>query len=121
MRRADVALYAGKEQGKNCVVVFHDDLHARMVQRISARAALQRGLDYEEFVVLYQPIVALDTGRIVRAEALLRWEDPERGMAAGVVPLAEKADRAARALGDGVRVPSWPPGEQFTEIRCGWG
>jgi diguanylate cyclase (GGDEF)-like protein/PAS domain S-box-containing protein len=93
MRRADVALYAGKEQGKNCVVVFHDDLHARMVQRIGARAALQRGLDYEEFVVLYQPIVALDTGRIVGAEALLRWEDPERGTVGPLefVPLAEES------------------------------
>jgi diguanylate cyclase (GGDEF)-like protein/PAS domain S-box-containing protein len=92
LRRADLALYAGKEQGKNCVVEFHEKLHTQMVRRVAARADLQQALEQNQFVVMYQPIVEIDTDKLVAVEALVRWEHPDRGrvMPNDFIPLAEE-------------------------------
>jgi diguanylate cyclase (GGDEF)-like protein/PAS domain S-box-containing protein len=92
LRRADLALYAGKEQGKNCVVEFHEELHTQMVRRVAARADLQQALEQDQFVVMYQPIVAMDTDTLVAVEALVRWDHPDRGrvMPNEFIPLAEE-------------------------------
>jgi diguanylate cyclase (GGDEF)-like protein len=93
LRRADLALYAGKEQGKNCVVEFHEELHTQMVRRVAARADLQQALEQNQFVLMYQPIVAMETDKLVGVEALIRWEHPERGrvMPTEFIPLAEES------------------------------
>lgn len=55
-------------------------MHSEAVRRLSLRGALQPALEREEFVLLYQPLVDLDTGRVRDAEALLRWNHPEHGL-----------------------------------------
>jgi diguanylate cyclase (GGDEF)-like protein len=80
LRCADLALYSAKERGKGQLVRYDPGLHARMLDRLSLRSDLQRAVKAEEFFVLYQPVVDIDTGQIVSAEALLRWRHPTRGL-----------------------------------------
>ena len=80
LRCADLALYAAKERGKGQVLRYHDDLHARQLERLSRREDLRRGVGAGEFVLHYQPIVSLLTKTIVGAEALIRWQHPEQGL-----------------------------------------
>jgi diguanylate cyclase (GGDEF)-like protein/PAS domain S-box-containing protein len=80
LRCADVALYSAKERGKGQLVRYDSGLHARMLDRLALRSELQRAVEAEEFLLHYQPIVAIDTGQIVGAEALVRWQHPTRGL-----------------------------------------
>jgi diguanylate cyclase (GGDEF)-like protein/PAS domain S-box-containing protein len=80
MRCADLALYSAKERGKGQLVRYDSDLHARLLDRHALRSELQRAVEAEEFFLNYQPIVAIDTGEIVGAEALVRWRHPTRGL-----------------------------------------
>jgi EAL domain-containing protein (putative c-di-GMP-specific phosphodiesterase class I) len=72
--------------------MFDEGARARMELRVSVGEGLRRALDREQFAVLYQPVVSLATGKMVGAEALLRWNDPERGVIGPdqFVPLAEE-------------------------------
>ena len=80
MRCADVALYAAKDRGKGQVVLYHGELHNRMLDRVARRSDLDRGFRAGEFVLHYQPIVSIDTGEIVGCESLVRWQHPVRGL-----------------------------------------
>jgi len=93
MRCADLALYAAKERGKGQVVRYHDDLSTRMLDRITHRSDLQRALEGEELLLMYQPIVSIESGEIASCEALLRWQHPVRGLVDPMefVPLAEES------------------------------
>lgn len=72
MRRADLALYRGKEQGRGSVVCWDAQIEARQTERQRAIAQLRAALNEGRAIAAYQPIVALDSGRIVSLEALLR-------------------------------------------------
>ena len=92
LRNADVAMYTAKAAGKNRVQVFSPDMHVRVIERRELMADLQRALERDEFVLHYQPIIELATGRIVALEALVRWQHPRRGMVPpdDFIPLAEE-------------------------------
>jgi diguanylate cyclase (GGDEF)-like protein/PAS domain S-box-containing protein len=91
LKSADMALYHAKDQGRDCYQFFKPDLNARAIERQSIEAGLHRALDRREFVLLYQPMMNLKTGGIVGAEALIRWQHPDRGLLdpALFVPIAE--------------------------------
>jgi diguanylate cyclase (GGDEF)-like protein/PAS domain S-box-containing protein len=91
LRNADVAMYMAKEQGKGRYRIFEPAMHAAVLERLELRADLERALEHEEFVLHYQPIVELETQRIVAMEALLRWQHPTRGLVPPneFIPLAE--------------------------------
>jgi diguanylate cyclase (GGDEF)-like protein/PAS domain S-box-containing protein len=91
MRCADIALYAAKDRGKGQVVLYHQDLNTRMLERLKQRSDLERAIGAGEFVLHYQPIVVIDTGSIVGYEALIRWQHPTRGLVSPLefIPLAE--------------------------------
>jgi len=78
LRDADTAMYDAKHSD-NRTAVFSESMRLRLTPATAERR-LQRALDDGEFRLLYQPIVALRTSRIVGCEGLLRWDDPERGM-----------------------------------------
>jgi diguanylate cyclase (GGDEF)-like protein/PAS domain S-box-containing protein len=92
LRDADVAMYMAKSSGKGRYAIFEPGMRSGTLERLQLAADLQRAIEHEEFVVLYQPTVELSTGRIVGVEALVRWDHPERGLLLPEVfiPLAEE-------------------------------
>jgi len=92
LRNADVALYHAKEKGKGLCEVFEPGMRAAVIQRLELEADLHRAVERSEFLLHYQPIVDLQSHRIVGAEALVRWRHPQRGMLAPgeFIPLAEE-------------------------------
>jgi len=94
LENADSAMYRAKETPGNCWEVFSADLAARAHTRVLVEAGLLDGLDRDELVLHYQPIVELGSGRTVGAEALVRWNQPERGFLLPIdfVPIAEQSD-----------------------------
>ena len=79
LRNADVAMYRAKREGKGRVVLFEASMHTAVRERLELEADLRGAVDRGEFALVYQPIVALASGRLVGAEALLRWDHPVRG------------------------------------------
>ena len=80
LRRADIALYESKRQGRGRATVFHPALDTLVRERGDLLAGLARALERSEFVVHYQPRLDAATGAVVAAEALVRWQHPERGL-----------------------------------------
>ncbi|WP_092542012.1 putative bifunctional diguanylate cyclase/phosphodiesterase [Actinoplanes derwentensis] len=80
IRDADLAMYAAKKAGRDRAVSYEDSMFAAAVAEAEARSELERALDRNEFVVFYQPIVDLPSGRPIGVEALVRWQHPERGL-----------------------------------------
>jgi diguanylate cyclase (GGDEF)-like protein len=80
LRDADTAMYQAKERGRSRHEVFDAPARKRVMDRLDTEVALHRALERDEFRIWYQPEVALDDGRIVGLEALLRWEHPEWGV-----------------------------------------
>ncbi|HEX6633502.1 MAG TPA: PAS domain-containing protein [Usitatibacter sp.] len=93
LKNADAAMYHAKELGRNGFRLFSTELAERRSQRLQVETALRRALRANELALHYQPIVDTDTGEVRRAEALLRWHDPDRGLVLpqGFVPLAEES------------------------------
>jgi diguanylate cyclase (GGDEF)-like protein len=92
LRDADAAMYAAKSRGPGVIEVFDDAKSLRSLDRLSIRSELLRALDRNQFEVVYQPIVDLETGQPIAVEALLRWTHPERGQISPdvFIPLAEE-------------------------------
>jgi len=100
LRDADTALYAAKSRGRNRMVRFNEELHARAVRRMQIESDLRLALRDNQLFVQYQPQVDLRTGRVVGVEALCRWRHPEHGLIAPAefIPVAEEC-RLIGALG----------------------
>jgi diguanylate cyclase (GGDEF)-like protein/PAS domain S-box-containing protein len=77
MRRADLALYRGKEQGRGAVVCWDEQIEARQSERQQAIVRLRSALNAGRAVAAYQPIIELATGKVVSVEALLRLRDAD--------------------------------------------
>jgi diguanylate cyclase (GGDEF)-like protein/PAS domain S-box-containing protein len=92
LRDADAAMYRAKELGKARCEVFDASMHERAVERLDLEGGLRRAVEREELRVLYQPQVEMASGEIVGAEALVRWQHPERGLVVPPVfiPIAEQ-------------------------------
>jgi diguanylate cyclase (GGDEF)-like protein/PAS domain S-box-containing protein len=91
MKRAQVALYAAKREASGVCRVYSPELDDRFRHRQALRQSLQRGINEQQFVLHYQPVVDLETGGIVGVEALLRWNHPEFGVQRPdlFIPIAE--------------------------------
>ena len=92
LRDADIALYRAKAQGRACHIVFDAAMHTQAVALLQLENDLRRALDRAEFVLHYQPVVALESGATIGFEALVRWQHPRRGLIypADFIPLAEE-------------------------------
>jgi len=91
---ADAAMYRAKDNGGNGYELFNPQLATQAHERLRLEAALYDGVERDELVLHYQPIVDLPSRRTVGAEALVRWEHPERGLLlpGHFVPVAERSD-----------------------------
>lgn len=90
VRDADSAVHSAKENGRNRVVIFHENMRLLAFQRVETERALRRAIRNEEFYLVYQP--TYDTrGSLTGFEALVRWDSPERGTVSPMefIPLAE--------------------------------
>lgn len=103
LSNADAALYRAKEQGRGRFAYYSDDLTLYARQRIDLEARLRGALAQNQFLVYYQPQTDIKTGRIVGAEALVRWNDPVEGLIAPArfIPIAEDTGLIG-AIGDWV-------------------
>jgi EAL domain-containing protein (putative c-di-GMP-specific phosphodiesterase class I) len=94
LRDADIAMYMAKQSGKAHHEVFQPGMRQDMIDRLEMRVELGEALARNEFVLHYQPIVEVETGRPVGIEALLRWDHPRRGRVEPMqfIPLAEETE-----------------------------
>ena len=92
LRDADAAMYLAKERGRARFEVFDEAMRDQSTERLGMENALRRAPERGELRALYQPIVRLSDGVVIAAEALVRWEHPDRGLleASQFVPLAEE-------------------------------
>ena len=92
LRDADTAMYRAKADGRARYEVFDREMHLHAVSLLQLETDLRRAVERDEFILHYQPIVALDSGSLTGFEALVRWNHPTRGMLppADFIPLAEE-------------------------------
>jgi diguanylate cyclase (GGDEF)-like protein len=92
LKKADMALYRAKEEGRGRYRFFEPEMDARMQRRRALELDLRKAMVLKQFEVYYQPLVNIETGKVACFEALLRWHHPERGMVApnDFIPLAEE-------------------------------
>ncbi|MGZ5608345.1 MAG: EAL domain-containing protein [Methylobacter sp.] len=92
MDHADAALYQAKDQGRGCYAYFSEDQTIAARERIALETRLRRAIEQNELRVFYQPQVDIESGRIVGAEALIRWQDPSEGLIPPIrfIPIAEE-------------------------------
>ena len=100
---ADTAMYRAKERGKNNFQFYTADMNARAIERLKMEYSLHRALAQDELDVWYQPKVELASGRIIGAEALLRWHHPDMGLISPgqFIPIAEESSLIT-SMGDWV-------------------
>lgn len=94
LKHADIAMYAAKQSGRNQYAFFSMQMNHQLQQRIETIQGVRTALDQGHFHLEYQPVVDLSTNRIRAAEALLRWNHPERGLIPPglFIPVIEDSD-----------------------------
>ena len=93
LKKADIAMYQAKAAGRDAWRQFSDHMHVETLGRHRVRSALHQAIERGEFKLHFQPQIDLDSGRVIGAEALLRWTHAELGAVPPVefIPLAEES------------------------------
>ena len=93
-RDADTALHKAKSQGPNSYVVFDPRMHAQVTELLTLETELRKAISQKEFILYYQPIICLKSGRVDGFEALIRWMHPENGLVPPniFIPVAEETE-----------------------------
>lgn len=92
LRDADIAMYRAKEKGKARYEIFNRIMYTQAFKQLQLENDLRQALERQEFLVHYQPIVSLTTGKLTGFEALIRWQHPKKGLVspAEFIPIAEE-------------------------------
>ena len=114
MRRADIAMYRAKRQGRDCYAWFDKSMEQELNMRGSLEAGIRRGIPNKEFVPFYEPQMELASKRLTGFEMLARWQNPVQGMISPEVfiPVAEESGLISDLSLDVMR-------QAFTDA-CGW-
>jgi diguanylate cyclase (GGDEF)-like protein/PAS domain S-box-containing protein len=93
LRNADVAMYAAKTSGRNAYRVYCEELASEQRDKRTVEQQIRKGLREDEFCLHFQPQISLSTGAVIGAEALIRWNHPERGLLlpGQFIPVAEES------------------------------
>jgi diguanylate cyclase (GGDEF)-like protein/PAS domain S-box-containing protein len=92
LKNADTAMYKAKARGGDCFIMYSAEMSAGARSRLSMENALFHAIDRKELLLHYQPLISAKTGRLVGAEALIRWQHPEYGLVSPgqFIPIAEE-------------------------------
>jgi len=92
LKKADMAMFRAKDAGRNTYRFFNEEMNEDAVEQITIHAGLWRALEAEQFVLHYQPQIEIASGRLIGAEALLRWSHPDLGLVSPgrFIPVAEE-------------------------------
>ena len=112
IQHADIAMYDSKHRSRNAWQAFTPELARRQQDRLQIETQLRRAVDNQEFRLVYQPQVDLRRGRIVAAEALIRWQNHQLGELRPDLFISH-----AETTGDIVRIGSWVLREACRQVR----
>ncbi|MBF0459410.1 MAG: EAL domain-containing protein [Nitrospirae bacterium] len=103
LKQSEIALYHSKKSGKNMFTFFNADMDAMIHERIQLENELRHAIDNNELIVHYQPQIDIKNGNLIGAEALVRWQHPQRGLIPPYkfIPIAEDTGLII-PLGEGV-------------------
>ncbi|MGB5953206.1 MAG: EAL domain-containing protein [Ornithinimicrobium sp.] len=111
LRDADTSMYAAKARGRNNIQVFRPEMHTAALARVRIQDELQTAVQEGQLILHFQPFVELSTGRIVGAEALVRWSHPSRGVI-GPGEFIEVAEETGRI----VEIGQWVMVEALSQL-----
>jgi diguanylate cyclase (GGDEF)-like protein/PAS domain S-box-containing protein len=113
LRMADIAMYRAKQGGQDGYAFYSQEMNHSALDRLKIESGLRRGIERNELLLHYQPKVDIASGRIVGAEALVRWHHPERGLVPpnDFVPIAEESGLI-------VRLTAWVLEEALRQARA---
>ncbi len=80
LRHADVAMYRSKADGRNTFHFYVEEMTNKVLKRIDMQSRLRKALENKEFIVYYQPQYNINTDKLIGLEALVRWQDAQRGL-----------------------------------------
>ncbi|CAN5481873.1 EAL domain-containing protein [soil metagenome] len=113
LRDADAAMYRAKASGRGRYAIFDATLHQQAKVRLQLESDLRHALARNELILHYQPIMSLQTSRLVGFEALLRWKHPERGMVSPGEFIAVAED-----IGSIVPIGAWVTAEACKQLSA---
>ena len=93
LKKADIAMYRAKESGRNAFRFWDGEMNASVVEHVALLSAMRSAIAHQDFTLSYQPQFDLRTGRLIGAEALIRWHHAQMGNISPVrfIPLAERS------------------------------
>ena len=125
LRNADTAMYRAKMSGKRRYAIFDQAMHTAVSDRLQLENELRKALERDQLELHYQPIVRLESGRLLGFEALIRWRHPQRGLISPLtfIPLAEET-RLINPIGQWVieqaceNLAKWRQIPGYADLHC---